>query len=57
MFLDEDIAGIEKPHGLCLLTFVVCEVLGLLLRLSFFSITRSRSASIISGALSVFDID
>ena len=57
MFLDEDIAGIEKPHGICLVTFVVCEVLGLLLRLSFFSITRSRSASIISGALSVFDID
>ena len=38
MLLNENIVDIEKPDGICLLTFVVDEFLGLFLHLSIFSI-------------------
>ena len=44
MLLDEDIADIEKPDGIYLLTFVVDEFSGLFLHPSIFSIIHSRSA-------------
>ena len=44
MILNEDIVEIEKPDGICSLTFVVDEFSGLLLHLSIFSIMHSRSA-------------
>ena len=44
MLLDEDIADIEKPNGIYLLTFVVDEFSGLFLHPSIFSIIHSRSA-------------
>ena len=43
MLLNEDIVGIEKPDGICLLTFVVHEFSGLFLHFHF-SIIHSRSA-------------
>ena len=43
-----------KHRKICLLTFVVDEFSGLYLHLSFFSITHSRSTSIINGTLSDF---
>ena len=46
-----DIADIENPNGICSLTFVVDEFSRLFLHPSIFSIIRSRSASIINGAL------
>ena len=51
MLLNEDIVAIEKPDGICSLTFVVDESLGLFLHPSIFSIIHSRSAEII---ISVF---
>ena len=54
MLLNEDVVDIEKPDGICLLTFVVDQFLGLLLHPSIFSITLSRSAYITNGALSDF---
>ena len=44
MLLKEDIVDIEKPDGICLLTFVVDEFSGLFLHPSIFSIIHSRSA-------------
>ena len=44
MLLNEDIKGIEKPEGICLLTFVVDEFSGLFLHTSIFSIKYSRAA-------------
>ena len=44
MLLDEDIADIEKPDGIYLLTFVVDEFSGFFLHPSIFSIIHSRSA-------------
>ena len=44
MFLNDDIADIEKPDGICLLTFAVDEFSGLFLHPSIFSIISSRSA-------------
>ena len=44
MILNEDIVEIEKPNGICSLTFVVDEFSGLLLHLSIFSTMHSRSA-------------
>ena len=44
MLLNEDIVDIEKPDGVCLLTFVMDEILGLFLHPSIFSIIHSRSA-------------
>ena len=44
MLLNEDIANIEKPDGVCLLAFVLDEFSGLFLHPSIFSITYSRSA-------------
>ena len=37
MLLDEDIADIAKPDGICSLSFVVDEFLGLFLHTSIFS--------------------
>ena len=54
MILNEDIVGIEKPDGICLIAFVVNEFSGLFLPSSIFSIMHSRSALIINGALSEF---
>ena len=39
MNLSEDIVDIEKPNGICPLTFVVDEFSGLFLHPSIFSIT------------------
>ena len=44
MLLNEDIVDIEKPDGICSLTFVVDEFSGLFLHPSIFSIIHSRSA-------------
>ena len=44
MVLNDDIADIDKPDGICLPTFVVDEVSGLFLHPSFFYIKYSRSA-------------
>ena len=52
MLLNEDIVQIEKPNGICLLTFVVDEFPGLFLHSSVFSIIHSKTASIINGVLS-----
>ena len=54
MLLNEDIVDIEKPDGMCLLTFVEDEFSGLLLHPSVFSIINSRSTLLINGALSHF---
>ena len=43
MLLNEDIVHIEKPGGICSLTFVVDEFSGLFLHPSVFSIIHSRS--------------
>ena len=44
MLLKEDIADIEKPDGICSLTFVVDEFLGLFFHPLIFSNIQSRSA-------------
>ena len=54
MLLNEDAVDIEKPYGICSLTFVVNEFSGLYLHPSIFSIKHSRSAQTINGALSFF---
>ena len=54
MLLNDDAVDIEKPYGICSLTFVVNEFSGLYLHPSIFSIKRSRSASIINGAFISF---
>ena len=43
MLLKDDTKDIEKPDGICLLTFVVDEFSGLFLHPSIFSIIHSRS--------------
>ena len=57
MLLNDDVSDIEKPDGICLLTFVVDEVSGLYLHPLIFSIIHSKSAEIINDTLSDFDID
>ena len=42
MLLNDDITDIEKPDGVCSLTFAVDEFSALLLHTSFFSIICSR---------------
>ena len=54
MILNENIVYIEKPNGICSLTFVVDKFSELFLQPSIFSIIHSRSAQIINGALSDF---
>ena len=54
MLLSKDIADIEKPDAICLLTFVVNESSRLFLHLSVFSGTHSRCASITNDTLSHF---
>ena len=44
ILVNQDIVEIEKPHGICSLTFVVDEFLGLFLHSSIFSTIHSRSA-------------
>ena len=44
MLLNDDIVDLEKPDGLCSLTFVADEFSGLFLYPSIFSIKHSRSA-------------
>ena len=44
MVINEDVFEIENPDGICLLTFVVDEFLGLLLHPSIFPVIHSRSA-------------
>ena len=44
MLLKEDIVGVEKPDGICSLTFVVDEFSGLFLHTFIFAIMQSRSA-------------
>ena len=50
MLLNDDIVDIEKPGGICSLTFVVDEFSGLFLHPSVSSIIHSRSALIVNGA-------
>ena len=40
--LSDDIVDMEKPDGICSLTFAADEFSGLFLHLSIFSITHSR---------------
>ena len=47
--LNDDIVDIEKPNGICLLTFLVDELSGLFLHPSVFSIIHLRSAYIIDS--------
>ena len=54
MLLNEDIAAIQKPDGICSLIFVVDKFSGLFLHPSIFSILHSRSAKVINGVLSDF---
>ena len=54
MLLNDDILEIEKPDGICSLTFDVDEFSGLFLHPSIFSIIHLRSAEIINGALPDF---
>ena len=54
MLLKEHIVDIEKPNGLCSLTFVVDELPGLFLHSPVFFIIHSRSTKIINGTLSNF---
>ena len=54
MALNDNILDIEKPDGICSLTFVVDEFSGLFLHPSIFSIIHSRKAQIMNGALSDF---
>ena len=54
MLLNYDIVDIEKPDGICFLTFVADEFLALFLHQSIFSIIHSRSAWIRNDALSDF---
>ena len=49
--LKEDIVDIEKPDGICSVTFVVDEFSGLFLHPSIFSIIHSLSVQVISSAL------
>ena len=44
MLLNENTADIEKPDGICSLTFAADDFSGLFLHPSIFSITNSRSA-------------
>ena len=44
MLLNKDIVDIEKPDGICSLTFVVDEFSGLFLHPPIFSIKHLRSA-------------
>ena len=44
MLLNKDIVDIEKPDGICSLTFVVDQFSGLFLHPSIFSIKHSKSA-------------
>ena len=44
MLLNKDIVDIEKPDGICSLTFVVDEFSGLILHPSIIYIIQSRSA-------------
>ena len=54
MLLNEDIAAIRKPNGICSLIFVVDKFSGLFLHPSIFFILHSRSAKVINGVLSDF---
>ena len=53
MFLNEDIADIEKPDGICLLTFPVDKFSILFLHPSFFQLS-THSLQNKKGALSNF---
>ena len=44
MLLNKDVVDIEKPDGICSLTFVVDKSSGLFLHSSIFSTTHSRAA-------------
>ena len=44
MFLNDDIVDIDKPHEICLLTFVVDKLSGLFLHRPLFSIIYSGAA-------------
>ena len=44
MLLNEDIVDIERPDGICSLTFALDEFLGLFLHPSMFSFIQYRSA-------------
>ena len=44
MFLNDDIVDIEKPDGICSLTFAVYEFSGLFLHPEIFSIKHSKFA-------------
>ena len=54
MCLNEEIVDIEKPDGICFLTFIVDDFSGLFLHPSIFCIKHSRSAPVKSDALSDF---
>ena len=54
MPLNDNILDIKKPDGICSPTSSTDEFSGLSLHPSIFSITHSRSAEIINGALSDF---
>ena len=54
MLLNDDIVDIEKVYGICSLTFVMDEFLGLFLHPAIFSIKHSRFTQIKDGALTDF---
>ena len=55
MLLNNDIVDIEKPNGICSLTFVVDEFLRLFLHTSVFSVKHSKSAQMV--LYQIFDTD
>ena len=54
MLLKQDIENIEKPDGICLLSFHVDKFTRLFLHPSMFSFIHSRSEQIKNGASSDF---
>ena len=55
MLLNCNIGNIEKPDGICSLTFVMDNFSGLFLHPSIFSIKHSRSAQMVLYQVFVID--
>ena len=54
MLLNDDIVDIEKPHGICLLTFVIDKFSGLFVHSSIYSMAHSGYKLIINSSLLEF---
>ena len=54
MLLNDDIGDIEKPHGICLLTFVIDQFSGLFVHSWIYSMAHSGYKLIINSSLLEF---